>query len=84
MDYEGYIPYPKYLYHATEPACVAPDKAAHEALGDGWYESPVDPAADPATTEPAKAKRGRPAKPVKVDEPAKADETADAGAAGGE
>lgn len=40
--------YPKWLYHATEPAQIVPDEAAHAAAGDGWYESPADvPAAEP-------------------------------------
>lgn len=32
--------YPKWLYHATNGACIVPDEAAHKAAGDEWAESP--------------------------------------------
>jgi hypothetical protein len=32
--------YPKYLYHATEPARIVNNYEEHEALGEGWSEEP--------------------------------------------
>lgn len=34
--------YPKFLYHATEPARVVHSKDEHEVIGEGWHESPAD------------------------------------------
>jgi hypothetical protein len=49
--------FPKWKYHATEPARVVHDEAAETALGDDWAESPADH--QPASAEPAPVKRGR-------------------------
>ena len=54
MSYDGYIPYPKFLYHATESARIVKSEAEHQAIGAGWYESPVE------AIEPVKrGKRGK-------------------------
>lgn len=47
------IEYPKYLYHATEAAQVVQSKEEHEALGEGWQESPVM-AEEPKEIKPEK------------------------------
>jgi hypothetical protein len=44
--------YPKWLYHATKPAVIVPDEAAHKELGVGWYASPAD---FPKAAEPKKS-----------------------------
>jgi hypothetical protein len=83
-EYLGYNEYPKMIYHATDGAKVVKDRAEQDSYGDEYQETPIyptDPSAEVAAPEPAKAKRGRPAKAA---EPAKADETADAGAGSGE
>jgi hypothetical protein len=87
-EYVGYNEYPKAIYHATEGTKVVADRAEQDSYGDGWQETPVyptDPSAEVSApepvAEPVKPKRGRPAKASK---PAKTDETADSGAAGGE
>lgn len=36
-----YQQYPKWMYHATKPACVVNDPIEHEELGDDWAESPA-------------------------------------------
>jgi hypothetical protein len=33
--------YPKWLYHASEPACIVNDPIEHDAKGPGWFDSPV-------------------------------------------
>lgn len=43
--------YPKWLYSASG-AQIAPDAAAHAALGSGWVESPADVVAESAETAP--------------------------------
>jgi hypothetical protein len=35
--------YPKWLYHASEDPKIVNDPDEHEALGEGWRESPVEP-----------------------------------------
>lgn len=42
LNQETKAQYPKWLYHASLPATVVSDEAAHKALGAGWVESPVD------------------------------------------
>lgn len=34
------IEYPKFLYHATEPARIVADASEHAAAGPEWAESP--------------------------------------------
>lgn len=34
--------YPKFIFHATEPAKVVDDATAHEAAGPEWGESPAE------------------------------------------
>lgn len=57
--------YPKWLYHSTQEARIAPDEAAHKALGAGWVESPADvkaEVADPVEDVPearVKPKKGK-------------------------
>lgn len=43
--------YPKWLYHAEEGSCLVRTPEQHEAMGDGWCESPalISP---PAPKEP--------------------------------
>lgn len=43
-----YVPveYPRWIYHATEPAQVVDTPEAHAAAGDGWHTAPV-PQAEP-------------------------------------
>jgi hypothetical protein len=49
--------FPKWLYHATNPARIVASAEEADALGDEWAESPVE------TDQPAPAKRrGRPPK----------------------
>lgn len=38
----AHVHYPKYLYHATEPARVVHSEDEHDAIGEGWHESPAD------------------------------------------
>ena len=39
--------YPKWKYHATQPARIVASPEAETALGDGWVDSPADvPTAD--------------------------------------
>ncbi len=33
--------YPTWLYHASEAPRLVPDARAHEALGEGWRDSPA-------------------------------------------
>lgn len=33
--------YPKFLYHETEEPRIVNDPAEHEALGEGWEETPA-------------------------------------------
>jgi hypothetical protein len=33
--------YPKWMYHATLPACVVQDPIEQEELGDDWAETPA-------------------------------------------
>lgn len=49
--------YPKWLYHATEKPVVVQNAEEHEALGEGWHESPV-PESE-AEPEPADQKKKR-------------------------
>jgi hypothetical protein len=46
-----YQPYPRWLYHATLPACIVPDHEAHLTMGPGWYEHPNDAAAALAASQ---------------------------------
>lgn len=52
--------YPKFVEHATEPARVVKDLAAHQALGPGWGldDAPSVQEAEnaPVTTKKRKAK----------------------------
>ena len=69
MSYEGYTPYPKALYHETEGTRIVKNEAEHDAIGDGWQESPFGPPETPDPAEaagPEKVKRGRKSK---ADEP---------------
>ena len=34
--------YPKWKYHAIEPACVVDSEEAEKALGKGWFNHPND------------------------------------------
>lgn len=36
-----HMSYPKWLYNATLPARIVNDPVEHEALGEGWEESPA-------------------------------------------
>lgn len=58
-------PYPKVLYSETEGSARVENEAEHEALGDGWQETPFGSAETPA--EPVKAKRGRKPKADKAE-----------------
>lgn len=51
-----YVPvqYPKWLYHATLPACIVATHEEREALGDEWAEHP-DLVTAPAAAEDAGA-----------------------------
>lgn len=40
--------FPKWKYHATNPALVVDDEVAEEALGAEWFDTPAD-AADAST-----------------------------------
>ena len=35
-----YVEYPKWLYHASQPACVVDGYDAEVALGEGWFPTP--------------------------------------------
>ncbi len=49
--------YPKWKYGKDGAAQIVQDEEADKALGDGWYESPVDAkAADEAQAAKAAAK----------------------------
>jgi hypothetical protein len=66
--------YPKWIYHAIEPARIVADEAEHAAAGPGWAESPGEalalleaaPVDAPEPADPALSavprKRGRPRK----------------------
>lgn len=41
------VQYPKYKYHATEPAKVVESADEDSALGDGWVDAPVEASAAP-------------------------------------
>lgn len=47
--------HPKWKYHATLPNTLVDDKKAEEALGDGWFDTPADAAADAALAEERRA-----------------------------
>lgn len=34
--------YPKWLYHPIKDPLIVQDKAAHDAMGDDWFESPAE------------------------------------------
>lgn len=38
--------YPKWKYHPLEIPVTVADKAAEDALGDGWYDSPIEATED--------------------------------------
>lgn len=46
-----FVQYPKYKYHATEPAKVVDSADEDSALGDGWVDSPVEAPAEAAPDE---------------------------------
>jgi hypothetical protein len=46
--------YPKWIYHATEPARIVANFEEHESAGPGWSESPAEVAA--AEAKPKKKK----------------------------
>lgn len=46
-----YVPYPKWLYHATEKARLVHSEEEHEALGAAWVEHPDDVVAEPEAVE---------------------------------
>lgn len=49
------LEFPKWRYHATKSALIVDDKAAEEALGLGWYDTPAEAAANAEPEdEPAK------------------------------
>lgn len=56
------ISYPKWLYHKNEAPKIVKTKEEHEALGEGWHETPIaidqepnetpkEPTADQASSE---------------------------------
>jgi hypothetical protein len=66
--------YPKFIYHASEPARIVADEVEHAAAGPEWAESPgealtvfaiapvaIEPASDADLSVPAR-KRSRPRK----------------------
>jgi hypothetical protein len=48
------VEYPKFLYHAAEPARIVGSDSEHDALGAGWVESPAE-----LEAPKAKAPKGR-------------------------
>lgn len=53
--------FPKWVYHATEPAQIVADRDAQDALGEEWAETPAAFEVDSAD-QPVAPKRGRPKK----------------------
>ena len=57
------MPYPKWLYSADKEPALVKDEAAHEALGQGWVESPAlcvkaeESHAEQVTAKPATHKK---------------------------
>jgi len=47
--------YPKWIYHATQPARIVQNFEEHEAAGDGWAESPDEA----LSAKPAKLKKAK-------------------------
>ena len=52
MRPHGYQSFPKFVFHADEPAGrIVEDQNAVDALGPGWVESPADLGAAPAAPD---------------------------------
>jgi len=54
---EGYVPqeYPKWRYHPIEISRIVHSAEENEALGEGWFDYPVEATEDDLPAEPTKA-----------------------------
>lgn len=49
--------YPKWLYHATEPARIVASREEHEAMGPEWKQTPTECAPEAPRQKPARKRQ---------------------------